>query len=336
MKKQKYYLLVLAILFFLSPYGETKERKAEVTFKVNVRVSSGTQEVQLWLPYPVSDENQTIEDVKVDGNFSQNGIYREKKFGNLALYSYWEKPNEEAKLSFSFKVTRKEVVKKDFPQKETAIPLEVKDFLAPTSLGPTDGKVKEIARNATKGKKTTMSKARILYDYLIDNFARDPAIKGCGPGNVLPLLETKKGKCVDLHSVYVCLAKSVGVPTREIMGIRIPKGTEGNMTGAYHCWAEVYIPGYGWIPIDPSDVRKIILDKKIEKLEEAKEYREYYFGAVDENRIRFGTGRDLTLSPEQKAGLLNYFMYPYVEVDGKPLDWLAQEDLKYEITFKEF
>ncbi|HCJ67767.1 MAG TPA: transglutaminase [Elusimicrobia bacterium] len=328
--------LVLVFSLFFASSGETKERKAEVTFKVSVKVPSGAQDVRLWLPYPVSDENQTIEEVKVDGNFSQNGIYREKKFGNLALYSRWEKLNEEAKLSFSFKVTRKEVTKKDFSQKETTIPLEVKDFLAPSSLGPIDGKIKEIAEEATKGKKMTFSKARSLYDYLIDNFARDPAIKGCGPGNVLSLLEAKKGKCADLHSVYVCLAKSVGVPAREIMGIRIPKGAEGNMTGAYHCWAEVYIPGYGWIPIDPSDVRKIILDKKIEKLEEAKEYREYYFGAIDENRIQFGTGRDLTLSPEQKAGSLNYFMYPYVEIDGKTLDWLAQEDLKYEITFKEF
>lgn len=336
MKKQKYFLWFSAILLFLASYGETKERKAEVTFKISVKVPSGAQDVGLWLPYPVSDENQTIEDVRIEGNFSQNGIYREKKFGNLALYSRWEKPNEEARITFSFKVIRKEVIKKDFPKRESTIPTEVKVFLAPNSLGPMDGKVKEIAHNATKGKKTRLLRARALYDYLIDNFARDPAIKGCGPGNVLSLLETKKGKCVDLHSVYVCLAKSAGVPAREIMGIRIPKGTEGNMTGAYHCWAEVYIPEYGWIPIDPSDVRKIILDKKIEKLEEAKEYREYYFGAVDENRIRFGTGRDLTLSPEQKAGSLNYFMYPYVEVDGKTLDWLAQEDLKYEVTFKEF
>lgn len=336
MKKEGFLFLATLVLSFLVSFGETKERRAEVTFKINVKVPPGAQEVRLWLPYPVSDENQTVEDVRIDGNFTQNGVYREKKFGNMALYSKWEKPNEEAKLNFSFKVQRKEVVRKDFPEKETAIPVEVKQFLTATTLGPIGGKVEETAKKVTKGKKTTLSKARSLYDYLIDNFARDPAIKGCGPGNVLSLLETKKGKCADLHSVYVCLAKSVDVPAREIMGIRIPKGTEGNMTGAYHCWAEVYIPEYGWIPIDPSDVRKIILDKKIEKLDEVKEYREYYFGAVDENRIQFGTGRDLTLSPEQKAGSLNYFMYPYVEVDGKPLDWLAQEDLKYEVTFKEF
>jgi hypothetical protein len=69
---------------------------------------------------------------------------------------------------------------------------------------------------------------------------------------------------------------------------------------------------------------------------EVKAYREYYFGAIDENRIAFGTGRDIVLNPKQKAGRLNYFMYPYAEIDGKPLDFLSQETLKYEVTFKEF
>ena len=46
--------------------------------------------------------------------------------------------------------------------------------------------------------------------------------------------------------------------------------------------------------------------------------REYFFGAHDENRVEFTIGRDLILDPRQKAEPLNYFIYPYVEVDGKP------------------
>jgi hypothetical protein len=46
--------------------------------------------------------------------------------------------------------------------------------------------------------------------------------------------------------------------------------------------------------------------------------REYFFGAHDENRVEFTIGRDLTLNPKQSGAPLNYFIYPYAEVDGKP------------------
>ncbi len=107
------------------------------------------------------------------------------------------------------------------------------------------------------------------------------------------------------------------------------------MTEGYHCWAEFYAPEYGWVPVDAADVRKIMLEKNIQDLEEIKNFREYYFGSVDENRIRFGTGRDIMLSPEQKSGRINYFMYPYAEVDNKSLDFFNRGDLKYEVSFKE-
>ena len=44
---------------------------------------------------------------------------------------------------------------------------------------------------------------------------------------------------------------------------------------------------------------------------------DYFFGSVDANRVQFSTGRDITLSPQQDGPPLNYFVYPYVEIDGK-------------------
>jgi transglutaminase-like putative cysteine protease len=328
-------ILTLAFTLFLFNVSEAMAKQAEVTFKINLKAPENVKDVRLWIPYPVSDENQIVEDVRIDGNYSSHGVYKEKEFGNSVLYAEWKNSTKERTLTYTFKVRRKEVVRRDFPKDEP--PLSQEEFtkyLIATSLSPTGGRVKEVAEKITKGKKTTLAKARAIYDWIVDNMYRDPQIKGCGMGEVEKLLESLGGKCGDIHSVYVALARSVGVPSREIFGIRIPNGKEGDMTKAQHCWAEFFLPGYGWVPIDPSDVRKIMLEKNL-RLGEEKEYREYYFGAWDENRIFYGIGRDLILNPPQKDGRLNYFMYPYAEADGKALDDLFGFNLGYTITFKE-
>ncbi len=97
------------------------------------------------------------------------------------------------------------------------------------------------------------------------------------------------------------------------------------------------MPGTWWVPLDPDNVRKKILEEKLENDKAGTDkYREFYFNGVDKYRISLSEGgRSLYLSPKQNDGPLNYFMYPYAEVDGKALEWLAaQKDLKYKVTFK--
>lgn len=338
MGKKKVGQIVLAltvILLFLN-ISEAKERQVAVTFHINLNAPANSKDVRLWIPYPVSDENQTVEKGSIAGNYSSYGIYKEKEFGNTLLFVKWNNPNKDRNLTYTFTITRKEIVRKNFPKDEPSFnQKEFEKYLVATSFGPTVGKVKEKAETITKGKKTSLAKARAIYDWIVDNMYRDPQIKGCGLGEVESLLESLGGKCGDIHSVYVALARSVGVPAREVFGIRIPPGKEGDMTKAQHCWAEFYLPGYGWVPVDPADVRKVMLEKKL-ALGEEKGYREYYFGAVDESRIAYGIGRDLILEPPQKDGKLNYFMYPYAEADGKALDDLFGFNLGYKITFREY
>ncbi|HBR22867.1 MAG TPA: transglutaminase [Nitrospiraceae bacterium] len=336
------FVFVTAIVFSLAASAfaagaKARERSAEVTVNVGLQTPAESKNVRLWIPYPVSDENQTIEDVNIKGNFSKSSIYRDGRYGNMALYAEWNGSSKERLLTYTFKVKRREVIKKDFPKKELSFSkYEFREYLTATSFGPTDGKVRALAEKITKGAKTNLAKARLIYDWIVSNMYRDPNIKGCGFGEVDKLLVSMGGKCGDIHSVFVALSRSIGVPAREIFGIRIPKGKEGDMTKAQHCWAEFYLPGYGWVPVDPSDVRKAMLEKKTDSLNEVKSLVEYFFGAVDESRIAYQSGRDLILNPQQKEGKLNYFMYPYAEADGKTLNEdLFGFNLGYKISFKE-
>lgn len=329
-------LLSLFCLLLLPQASFAKERKGIVTVKVNLNTSADAKRVDLWIPYPMSDENQEITDVSVSGNYSTVGVYREGNFGNNMLHAEWNAPGNGRILTYTFQVARKEVVRRDFPGQEESFSMKnMEKFLAATRLGATGGAAKEYAEKITKGKMTTLAKVAAIYDWIVENMYRDPNVKGCGLGEVDVLLQNLGGKCADIHSVFVTLARAERIPAREVFGIRMPKGKEGDITKSQHCWAEFYLSGYGWVVVDPADVRKAILEKKI-TLEEAGPLREYYFGSVDENRISFGTGRDLRLNPPQQGAPLNYFMYPYAEADGKPLNEdLYGFNLGYKIGFKE-
>ena len=311
-----------------------KIKQGTMSFNVTIRTNDIEQNARLWLPYPVSNDYQTVENVVITGNYNYSGIHREAANGNMILYAEWTNPDTYPQLTLTFNISRNEINKKNFPESEGEIPIEMEEFLQPTYLGPTDGIVEKKSIEITEGKTTILEKAIVIYDYLIEHGERDPNLNFCGDGDVCKLLENLRGKCVDFSSVFVALSRSAGIPAREILGIRISQ--DGDITGSYHCQAEFYLPDYGWVPVDPSDVAKLILNEDLSiddpKVDEA---RDYFFGAQTETYIELSKGRDLILNPLQNAGPLNYLMYPYAEVDGEPLDFISQEYLKYTVTFFE-
>lgn len=319
--------------------AEDEAVAGEMSIEVTVDAPVNNTDTKLWIPLPVSDKFQTIEDMKIEGNFAHKGVYKEKASGNSMVFADWSTvPTEQRKLTLSFKVSTHKRVNRDFVDSGAPIPSNVKPFLKDEALVPTGGRVKKIATEAVNGKVKISEKARAVYDWVVDNTFRDPSVQGCGVGDVEQTLDKKGGKCVDISSVFISVARSAGIPAREVFGIRLGK-EEGvsDMSKGHHCWVEYYVSGAGWVPADPADVRKAILEKKLENdPSEAAKYREYFFNAVDPYRVAVATGgRAVNLNPPQKGGPLNYFMYPYAEIDGKPVEWLAaQKELKYKITYK--
>ena len=311
-----------------------KMKQGEMSFNITVRTDESTEIARLWLPYPVSNENQLVENMIITGNYNHSSIQSEQENGIMILYAEWLNPQEFPQLTLSFDITRNEIMMKNFPLEEGPLPVDLEEYLLPTNLGPITGVVKEHSDEITEGKTTILSKATAIYDYLVEHGERDSNLSFCGDGDVCELLLDFKGKCVDFSSVFVALSRSAGVPAREILGTRIAK--DGDITGAYHCRAELYLSNYGWVPVDPSDVAKLMLNENL-KIDDPQviEARDYYFGAQTETYIDLSTGRDIILNPKQESEPLNYFMYPYAEVNGEPLDFISQEYLKYTVTFME-
>lgn len=314
--------------------GLAAEQSGRVTFTVEYPMPTGAQELRLWLPYVTSNDHQSVDGVTVDGNFDDSQVYYEPDNGSVVLYAEWiDPPGGVATLTYAFDIQRMEMLRSRFPATEPPMPEHALHYLGATSLGPVTGKVPTAAQQITAGHETVLAKARAIYDYIIDTGERDGDVHGCGVGDVDSLLDNLRGKCVDLSSVFVALARSIGIPAREVFGTRI-KGS-GDITGNYHCRAEFYLPGYAWVPVDPSDVRKVMLNEGLSiddpKVQEA---REYYFGNQTESYVDFYTGRDIVLNPTQASAPLNYFMYPYAEVDGQALGLFAIYDETLTVTFE--
>ena len=331
------FLYVVGIFVLLSINAFAKEKQGTVTVQVNLNAPADAKSARLWIPYPMSDKNQDITDVSVNGNFSSSAIYNEPKSKSAILYAEWKEPVKERTLTYSFHVKRQEVVsriqKKELPLSKE----EFKQYLDNAWLGASEARIKAEAVKITKGKKTALAKAKAIYDWVVDNMRRDPNAKGCGLCDIERLLTEKAGKCADVHSVFTALCRASGIPAREVWGIVLPTGKEGDMTKAQNCWAEFYLPGSGWIVVSPALVHKAAFTKKMtpEELKKAKE-REYYFGSLDENHMQLGRAEHAVLNPPQSGAPLLYFMYPYAEVDGKPLNEdLFGYNIGYKITFKE-
>ncbi len=324
-------LLFILLLQTAACFGGS--RSGTIIMEFDFSGHSPAEEAQLWIPYPVSDTYQSISNIKISGDYSESAVYTDNKFQTPMLYARWAKGRAKRTLTFSFAVERKERLQRDLPEHEAAWdPADYAIYLEPTSLGPIDGVVKKQGEAIIADRTTVLGKARAIYDWICSSMYRDPATRGCGPGNVCKLLEAPGGKCADIHSVFVALARSVGVPAREVFGIRQGKKEVTDITTWQHCWAEFFLPGYGWVVVDPADVRKMMLSQQLaEDDSKTYGYRAYFFGGADPYRVKLGRGRDLQLNPAQHGKPVNYLMYPFAQVGRKTLDWLDPKTFRYTI-----
>ena len=284
-------------------------------------IPSGAKRVRVWIPVPQTDQHQTVRVLAVKAPVKTR-MTQEPEYGNRMMYAEIENPAAQnsapgkAEFTLEYKVTRREYSRGDYAQlkridqKPSVVPASMNRLIAPDSLIPTDGNIKELAVGVTGSQNGAVAKAKAAYDYLFTNMRYDKTGSGWGRGDAVWACDAKRGNCTDFHSPFIGMLRADGIPARFDIGFPLPEGKHNGDIPGYHCWAEFYARRTGWIPVDVSEAWK------------AKQKQDYFFGSVDANRVQLSTGRDVTLSPKHDGPALNYFVYPYVEVDGKPYDKL--------------
>ena len=294
-------------------------RKFRFTYAFTVKdIPAGAKLVRVWVPVAHTDEHQTVRLVNVKSPV-QTTMNEETEYGNHILYAEIHNPVQStADFSLEYEVTRREYSRGDFAQLEPkdtkpgVVPASMERFVQPDKLIPTDGKIKVLAEQVTSQQQGTVAKAKAAYDYLFETMRYDKTGTGWGRGDAVWACESKHGNCTDFHSPFIGMMRADDIPARFDIGFPIPENSESGDIAGYHCWAEFFARNIGWVPLDISEAWK------------AKEKADYFFGTVDANRVQLSTGRDITLSPAQDGPALNYFLYPYVEIDGKAHDALSR------------
>jgi transglutaminase-like putative cysteine protease len=324
-------------------------RSFEITTQVEIAKPIGAS--RAWVPVPaVESDYQKVK----DNVWSSNGsvrIERDGKYGAALVSAEWPASERAPVLTVvSGFTTRNRAT--DFGKADPSLQLDAASaqfFTAPTELIPIDGIVRDTARDIVKGKKSDLDKARAIYEWVVENTFRNPKTLGCGVGDIKALLETGNlgGKCADLNALYVGLARSVGLPARDVYGLRVAKSAFGyrslgagspNVTRAQHCRAEVFLAGFGWVPVDPADVRKVVLEERDKATTLADPVvppvRARLFGAWEMNWLAYNEAADLSL-PGSTGPRVGFLMYPQAESGGRRLDSLDPDNFKYTITARE-
>ncbi|MFO0950149.1 MAG: transglutaminase domain-containing protein [Isosphaeraceae bacterium] len=279
-----------------------RSRSFELTYRAVVKdIPAGVDAVEVWLPLPQTDRNQTVHRVTIDAPGPVT-VGREARFGNACLHLQVSRPNEPIRIAVTVRATRRENSGSDDAPNEA----NRAEFLKPEPLVPTDGPVRVLALEATRGLSSDAEKARAVYEKVVGLMRYDKTGTGWGRGDAVFACEAKRGNCTDFHALVIGMARSVGIPARFAIGLSLPADRPSGEVAGYHCWAELYVQGRGWVPVDASEAAK------------NPSRRAYFFGHHDENRLEFSRGRHLTLEPAQEGPRLNFFVDPYAEVDGKP------------------
>jgi transglutaminase-like putative cysteine protease len=291
-------------------------RNFEFTYVTKIpAVPADAKISKIWIPLPQSDAYQAISDLKIESPFPY-ATHRDSEYGNE--YAYLEVPaakaSAAAEVRVHFQVARQEhrVAVEGTPNVTNAgagtetRAEDLKRFLEPDRRVPLAGTIADLSAEQTRGIQDPMAKARAIYDYVIATMRYDKSGTGWGNGDAIWACTAKRGNCTDFHSLFIGMMRAAGIPARFEIGFPLPAEQHAGTIPGYHCWAEFYVERYGWIPVDASEAWKHPKKKN------------YFFGAHDDNRVQFTVGRDIRLDPAQQGEPLNYFIYPYAELDGKP------------------
>lgn len=317
-------------------------RTYEVVTTIHLKGPSA--KARLWLPLPFTQDTlyQRTLGHAWQGN-TVNASMRRQPDGELELFHCDWRGGEDATLRLTthvttadrhFDVTRRTVA----PERDDIL----RRYLQSTRQIPNDGLARQLGERIVGRIKDPVAQAKAIYDWVIENSIYDPNLPGCGTGDVNKQLIYGQygGRSADINGLFVALCRSIGIPARTVQGLRVGRSRlfqslglrNEDATRGQHIRAEFYIPGYGWIPVDPADVRRAMSREVLSDMDSRLlSLKRVLFGVWEMNWIAFNIGSDVRLP--DNPDVLPFLLHPRLMIGSQTLG--NDNNLPYTISARQ-
>ena len=321
--------------------AQAREGWRDYTLTTQVDLQAPCAPGDLWLPLAAFDPGpwQRAQPPRFESS-GRAQLVRDPRYGAAMLHVRWPDASAPRTVSVTQRIATRDRGAGDGRPLSAA---ERAFWTAPASSLPTGGIVKATSDRITAGHPEPRARLRAIYDWVVDNTFRDGGVRGCGAGDIENMLETGRlgGKCADINSLTVGLCRAAAIPARDVYGVRLGPSSQvkvlgtagGDVTRAQHCRMEAWLPGEGWLALDPADVRKVVLEAKLPvDSPEVHAQRERLFGGWEMNWAAYNSATDVQLPGAARKPEENFLMYPLAITPAGELDQLDPATFQYTLT----
>ena len=326
--------LALPAALFAAPFLRA-DTPAELTRTYRVQqtvtltgIPLGAKHVKWWLSIPNDDRFQDVLDFAVLSAPGEWHTVREPDRGNRFLQLDVASPSSSALTAKVEFVLRRRPVFVDIdpaqagPITDSHRRLFVDELRQDAPHMAVSPRIAKMA-NETCGTETNIEKqANLLLNKVADyadHYSKDPTKPKCSIGDAEDCMTNAGGCCTDMHSMFIALARARGIPARLQMGYRLREANVGKeVDPGYRCWAEYFVPGYGWVSAD------------IVEADDPKGLgRTRWFSGLTERRLWLNEGREFNLAGRAVTDhRVSTMVIGYAEIDGVEARVLADDVTK--------
>ncbi len=308
-------------IYRIEPGSRTlRDPKAyNVDFGIHFTPPSGAKVVRIWLPKPISTEDQLISNFHYLTQPTAEGT--EPLYGNQFLYYEYHNPTGpvEPRVGYTvIKYAERTNIDPTRVWRPKVFPPEFQKYLRSEQRVTVNDSIRTLAQQIAGDEKNPYILARKFFLWITDNIKyghEDMAegVAGCTlQADSMFVYKNRRGHCSDWHGFFVALCRSVGIPARINYGVEV---SDKKRVSPSHCRAEVFLAGYGWVNMDITHGRYGKTDE--ERLKE--------FGYIANDWYRNTVGSDYPFVPATSATWPDSYTgtnpplirIAYIEVDGK-------------------
>ena len=317
--------LLVASFGFAAPEPESTTYQVEQTVTLS-GIPEGAKKVKWWIAIPDDERFQEVLDFQALSVPGYWQVARELDHGNRFMLVEVDSPKSdsiEAKVGFTL---RRQTVQIDIDPSKTGPITDSHRQLFADELRQDEPhmtvteSIRAMAEKACGNERNVAIRARQLLDAVADyanHYSTDPTVPTCSIGDAGSCMEKGGGCCTDLHSLFISLARSQGIPARLQMGYRLREQNLGKeVDPGYRCWSEYFVPGYGWIPADI-----------VEADDPSGLGRDRWFTGLTSRRLWLNQGREFDLAGRDHTDTrVSTVVIGYAEIDGVPVRVLPDEE----------